>query len=794
MRTNEKVHFSPHQQQRTMDISNLIHDDESIIDLTDCYFSKAGEKYKITKFLTAETLKIRSILPDQFDSSPNGIATLLISKNSTISTNGENSSIAMDNRSSTEVQKFSHSQLSNGPYSLRYINPRTTTVKFKNSSVKATRYTADCSGVLCCRYSHPFIAEECSEKTHFSSSLDQKKARDIFFYGQNNFICRKHGSQRQEKDNYFSLQRKKPEWVFRVGKTVSEQELFSRQSLFGIIDHNRHSSKLDDYIGCRLYGTHGNGNEGEKSSKCSILRLPAALQGANEDLVNKILSDADMMEFPSPPVEHLHRCPPLSVKYRGKHCPRAIHDWEAVPLDKVKCGVRYYAIIPQEKDWMVVVGCGKHTHGIPPPTIDHRTQRSLVMETMRHNPMATVHNCADKVLEATGKQPSLEAIRKVRYEFKKSEHPYGLGLDALQKEVADLLNTGHIPYVKSILDNRNTVICPSGENSTIRSLQEDGVIITMCHDELLKHMVATPQIGCDGTFSMVTKESDNLSLELLCFVAKDITTGRIYVPFRALTSKKTTGARKAVFMDMVTRMKDLGLPDPLTALPASRLCMGSDFETTFAIALCQVLVEVFRPDYDMVETSKTYMEIVCYGCEVHAKRTIMKKTGKDIDSPLFKWIMGTRRFIGPGTPEFVLQEISSKGPVWNTFSKWLDSNYAAKVLWFLDYYKDKHGSQCPSYFMYTTNPNESHNSKLKSSPSYALTKCNGLPLVQLVSLMYKMDNDEYNNIIGTYGRQTVAVPSFRRTIRGKKRERVEKVSIDGYSVHASEPKMRKKKN
>lgn len=184
-----------------MDISMLV-GQESIIDLTDCYFTKTAsqkdstELYKITRFISAKKLKIRYIIPNEYEVSPNGVATLIMGRKLTIPGSGENNDSGCYSTISENGQNvFTPSMLSNGPFTLRFINPRSTSVQFKNETIKATRFTADCSGVKCCRYSHLFVPTYSVNSTATDSnlSLQEEKARDIYFFGQNSFSCRIHG-------------------------------------------------------------------------------------------------------------------------------------------------------------------------------------------------------------------------------------------------------------------------------------------------------------------------------------------------------------------------------------------------------------------------------------------------------------------------------------------------------------------------------------------------------------------------------------------------------------------------
>lgn len=110
-------------------------------------------------------------------------------------------------------------------------------------------------------------------------------------------------------------------------------QLTDKYNLFNFMDAAgvSESCKLPDYIGCSNYGKKGR----EGFEKCNVLTLTSNLQGTDRKMVDKIISNAKMGEFPLPDKREVDKCPPLSIKYRGKHCPRAIHGYEAVPIKKI---------------------------------------------------------------------------------------------------------------------------------------------------------------------------------------------------------------------------------------------------------------------------------------------------------------------------------------------------------------------------------------------------------------------------------------------------------------------------
>ena len=190
-------------------------------------------------------------------------------------------------------------------------------------------------------------------------------------------------------------------------------------------------------------------------------------------------------------------------------------------------------------------------------------------------------------------------------------------------------------YVWSIYDER---LRDEGRET----MDQVGVVIVMGNKDLLRRSVSAPHYGCDGTFYMVSQSGDLLSYELVSFTCNDPLTGRMYCPFRAIASRKTTGARRVMFVAFIRALKNVGLQDPLLCSPVKRLTISTDFETTFALCAGEQFAKFFRPGSDLTETSMRYVEKVCFGCSVHAKRMILEKINISTERHLYLWVLGTR--------------------------------------------------------------------------------------------------------------------------------------------------------
>ena len=139
---------------------------------------------------------------------------------------------------------------------------------------------------------------------------------------------------------------------------------------------------------------------------------------------------------------------------------------------------------------------------------------------------------------------------------------------------------------------------------------------------------------------MVSKSGDKIDYELVSIITKDPLTGRMYFPMRMIASRKTTAARVRLFERFISSLKANGLRDPLKAPAQRRLTIATDFETTFSLALGCTLAKNFQPESNLSEKSMRYVEKVCFGSSVHAKRIILEKCSND--KRLYQWLVRTR--------------------------------------------------------------------------------------------------------------------------------------------------------
>lgn len=666
--------------------------------------------------------------------------------------------------------------------SIRFRSGRDSTVFFNGSNKKVKRKSGTCNGIKACAYSisacsekhcgdgpaiGSFTRKERSNDAHTLIEEEFNLARNVFFYAQANYSCKIH-TDINDTSEYFLRQRKEPDWIYVSGCAGS-------------------SSNTSGFITCKHYEN----NSEQCKRKCDKLFLPSHLEQVDPRYLHQLIVQAMNGEFPEPCNEAMNRCPPYGIACRKKYCDRRTHEYEAVPLVTIKCNAKYqyFSSLPSDDEkFCIIVGYGEHSHVKPPMQLQNSTTKEAVSTYLNVNPTMTTKQITNKLVKDYNRKATIGTIRKLRSTFVSKRYPFGKNLSGLIKQMDnDVLNCRTDTYVRSITDER--------ERDLTRSTSDQiGIVVIMYDEKLLKMTVDRPRLGCDDTFSVVAKDNENVEWQLCSIVAKSEDIGKVYVPFRALTTRKTIGARKVVFKHLIDKLVSYGLHDPLTAPPHKRITMATDFETTFAIALGKVLMEKFRPGENMGKSFLQYVNMIAFGCDVHAKRIILEKLKINSNEIDYLWAIGTRKVDTQEQVIAALSKMKIEGGKWLSFANWLESNEVAKILWFQHYYKKNWNFVIARYAMWDTNANESINAQLKRSVEMLVTNGNGLSIVELVDLMKDIDKSACQNLEAVGHLQYSSTPLFQKKAKKRKNlERDDKIQIDGKTVNASCPKRKKQK-
>lgn len=741
----------------------------------------------ITRNLKASLYQVCSVIPQYFDTTETGVCSFvrLSTDVPDMTTNGSDDYVL-------------HRVCNDTSFSLRFQPARRSTVLSSTGSGShpVIRKTAVCRGIKCCVKSLPICSKETRVPAHTGDILqiagregstargnyvDQEfeLARQVFFFAQAHFPvqCKHHGlkTPRSATMGHEEKQTRLPNWVFRPGKVLYQAGPTSCKSMFG-------TSRLPDFIGCCHFGKPGV----RDPQRCDIRTLPPTLQNCNGRLVADLIHSAYLGNPPLPSASDIDKCPPLSRATRSKLCQRGVHGYEVSPLQVIPCNVKYHYLFDNSgcvPKWVLVIGVGTHTHARPPLRPSPAEVRNVVARSYLGNNHITTGELCEEVRSTLRKSAPHDSVRTLHRKLLCESFPYGRSLSSLLERYLASISSDKQEYIIDVIDER--------EADKHRCITDQvGVVVLLCNEGLLKRCVPNPFFGCDGTFSTVQCKADGLVFELTSIVAKDLETGRIYSVMRQLSSRKTVAARKVLFSCFLKKLRILGVEDPLLASPSNRISFSTDFETTFGIAFCQALTEVFRPDDDMGDIWETYVRLVCFGCDVHAKRAILGKLNITDQHHLYTWAIGTRSVSYVEQVDEALTTMLQLGGKWASFASWINGNKVAHVLWFQVFHKQGWRSHPQQMVMWSTNGNESMHARIKGTTEYLMTNGQGLPALSLVNLLERLDTTDLSNLIG--GMQYTSIPLWRRSLRLKKRKlHDDKIVIDGHTVHASEPKRSK---
>lgn len=661
-------------------------------------------------------------------------------------------------------------------YNVRCRADRPSTAFFLGETIQVTRRTLTCSGIKRCETMN-LPTKSPPSRIPDVMTVEYDLALQVFFFGQNAFpiVCSHHGvasvlSQSERSHLLKYRQERRPNWTFREGKCMS----------FGSITGTK-TSQLPDFIGCSEYGK----SSIPPGSRCSRVSVPPHLQGANPQLVLAMVNDALQGILPTYNSASSN-CAILPVTYVGSRCPSPSHLQVAPMIQRVHCKVVYHYLFPTtfsgQLDWFAVLGVGSHSHPNPPPRPVPRVINGVVKNIYAEQPNIRLKEVARKVEEKFGLSPSLNTIKNIRSSIIKEMYPFGRGLDGL---ISRFRSPHEKTYIMSIVDERDL-------DQTRASVDQVGVAIVLGLPDSLKESCKNPTFGCDGTFGVVCSYERNLNFELCSIVTKHEQSGKVYAVMRLISSRRTKAARMILMDCFISTMRSYGLKDPASATPKEALLMNTDFETTFSIALGEVL----HAQYGSLPPLE-YARVVCVGCDVHAKRIVLEKVHLPDQSRIYSWAVGTRRLERIEEVSAALHEMELLGTKWFHFSKWLRDNPFAHLLWFSGLYGLCGNRNVQARAFMDNNLSESMNAKLKSVPSYLLTNRRGFDLLEAVDNLSAIDRQDFNDFSTyTMANRRLSVPHWKRAqwVSSSSRKRSTRdttVVVLGKKLDASQPKKAK---
>ena len=236
------------------------------------------------------------------------------------------------------------------------------------------------------------------------------------------------------------------------------------------------------------------------------------------------------------------------------------------------------------------------------------------------------------------------------------------------------------------------------------------------------------------------------------------------------------------FSAFIRALKNVGLRYPLFCTPLKRWTISTEFETKFALCVGEELSKMFQPDSDLTEIPMRYIETVCFGCSVYAKRIIFEKFNISTERHFYLWLMGTCVVETAAEVDQCFTTMATINIKLGHFLRWLRRNKVSLLMrfWRLYIYSTATASVY-RLLLWSTNISEAHNSVFKGTSDYLLMRCKGLDLVSLVQFLDKHDNTEFRNLNGDISVPLVSTPVLNRAAR--KRCRTES-NRDGF-IHCN---------
>ena len=150
--------------------------------------------------------------------------------------------------------------------------------------------------------------------------------------------------------------------------------------------------------------------------------------------MNDLLQRASQGEFPHAPQQQKETCPCLPMSYKGKHCPNAVHGYEAAVLNRLQCSVTYHFLTHYQNgrlQWGVVVGYGTHTNACPVPRPSAAQVRQVAELSFQQSPAVSTAEIFRRVKDNFGDIASPEAVRRQRFNLRSEQNPYGRSFASL---------------------------------------------------------------------------------------------------------------------------------------------------------------------------------------------------------------------------------------------------------------------------------------------------------------------------------------------------------------------------
>lgn len=241
---------------------------------------------------------------------------------------------------------------------------------------------------------------------------------------------------------------------------------------------------------------------------------------------------------------------------------------------------------------------------------------------------------------------------------------HGNSLEEIIRGYSMMTNDNSDSYVLSIVDERE-----KDEPTSTRNQADMSILISNLN--LVRRCLRRSNIGCDGTFSVVSfNPTKGVTYELNTMVEKGIGMGLVFPVYRQISSRKTVAKRMNMFVEFLKVLRTEGIQDQLTPSVHENLSFCTDFKTTYAMLLEENLLK-FLSKRKMADYEWSYMNMCWFGCDFHAKPAILELINISEEQRLYGWVVRTRRVTNIQQRWQAMTETTDLEGKFASFSLWL---------------------------------------------------------------------------------------------------------------------------
>lgn len=535
---------------------------------------------------------------------------------------------------------------------------------------------------------------------------------------------------------------------------------------------------LPDFLGCKFYRPSFNRSV---SARHNLIKIPRQHLNCDVTRLNDWRAREDAGETMPPPLPNsaVHSlCTVQRRNFRMSHCFNPIHGQARMPMAHLSCnsdergtsrGTFWYIMVPYEMrtaenvpippEFALVLGYGKHDHPRPALALSTRLMHSALLPHYENNPELTTGEAVASLAAQYNIYPVPATVRKILARYRTNRDPFGVSVQTLQFfcEQAELVRRegGVLDDSQKYLKTVDMGIDPGDNGPPIFS-------VIFGSDDLLDLAAKSGVFAIDGTFNTVEASTTRMgaSIEMTTVTMKCPLTGRVLVPMRQLSNRKTTISRMLLMEFFFMNLKKRGMRGPLDTIPDGpdverRLrCVATDFEPALLLGASEAALAVWG--FGEAE-GKTYSEAlrkvasaISASCGVHRKRFLLRRCRNDSRCKAYTACVSACQFTteeqackllddmrNPDSATFAGHDSVASG--FPALAEWIDGSEIVRILFFPNVYKEKGTVQTIDTTLFTTNIAECGNSILKRELKRVVGPMRRGDMITVLGVCFELD-------------------------------------------------------